>query len=363
MILILWVSVNPLVFAQEYTGGDSTYSDLITGSATEAVTAPGDSPYNVGDLFSSDEGDGAEGGKKSLLDKFLSKNAQKTLFKVFEHGSKALKAAKIGRNVYKSLTGKRLNPALQGISDILVLYGVIDPPTKTANADGSTPDGQPTYKGPNYDDNPDLFDLEPDSPRNVYAIARNARAISEAFYENLSGIVLSEEGQQVRQAEQEADDLAQEETVAAHESIIEIVGVSEEQAAANVTAAEQVQVIGAEAQGDKSAQSVMKRLALQQAYGSGISAQTSQQLAGLTASAGHQNRSLSALANLAQVQNRKLSKLEILAASGNKQRAQNNFLIEAQKHGDDLKQDIQAASTRNTILTPQIPGLGDAESE
>ena len=356
------MSVNPVVFAQEYTGSDSTYSDLITGSATEAATAPGGSPYDVGDIFSSDD-KGDAGGQKSLLDKFLSKNAQKTLFKVVEHGSKALKAAKIGRNVYQSLTGKRLDPALQGISDILVLYGVIDPPEKTASGEGSTPEGQPTYEGPNYDDNPSLLDLEPDSPRNVYALARNARAISEGFYENLSGLVLSEEGQQVTQAEQESDDLAQEETVAAHGDIIEIVGVSEEQASANVAAAEEVQVIGSAAQGDESSQSVLKRIALQQGYSTGVNAKTSQQIAGLAAATGHQNRSLSALANLAQVQNRKLSKLEILQASANKQRAQNNFLLEALKHGDDLQQDIQAASTRNSFLTPQIPGLEESKAE
>lgn len=352
-----------MVFAQEFTGEDTPYTDLLTETATQTVTqttTTEDNPYGVGDLFSDTEGDGEQ---KSLLDRFLSKGAQQTLFKVIQHGSKALKAAKIGRSVYDSLTGKQLNPALKGISDILVLYGVIDPPEKTANADGSTPDGQPTYEGPNLEDSPSLLDLDPDSPRNVYAMARNARAISEGFYENLAGIVLSEDGQQATQAEQEADDLAQQETVAAHDDIIEIVGVSEAQASANMAAAEEVQVIGSEAQGDKSSQSVLKRIALQGAYRSNIDAQTSQQLMGLTAATGHQNRSLSALANLAQVQNRKLSKLEILQASSNKQRAQNNFLLEALKHGDDLKQDIQAASTRNSILTPQIPGLAEAEAE
>lgn len=353
------MSVNPLVHAQAFTGEDTPYTDVITDTATQAVTSPGDSPYNTSDIFT---GSDTDGGQKSLLDRFLSKSAQRSLFKVIEHGSKALKAAKIGRGVYEALSGKQLNPALKGITDILVLYGIIDPPQKTATTEG-TQGGQPPDAGPTYENNPSWLDLEPDSPRNVYAIARNARAIGEEFHEKLTEIVLSEEGQQVMQAEQEADELAQQETVAAHADIIEIVGVSEEQAAANVAAAEEVQVIGAAAQSDKSSQSILKRIALQGGYRSGIDAQTSQQLAGLTATAAHQNRSLVALANMSQVHNRKLNKLEILQASGNQQRAYNNFLLEAMKHGEDLKQDIQAASTRNSILTPQIPGLGEADEE
>ncbi|MGR3280590.1 hypothetical protein ACSYAD_36660, partial [Acaryochloris marina NIES-2412] len=89
------------------------------------ASQPGDSPYNVGDIYTgSDKG----GQPKGLLDRILSKKAQKSLFKVIEHGSKALKAAKIGRNVYRAVTGKRLQPALKGVTDILVLYGIIDPP-------------------------------------------------------------------------------------------------------------------------------------------------------------------------------------------------------------------------------------------
>lgn len=351
--MILWVSViNPPVHAQSFTGEDTPYTDIITQTAA----APGDSPYNVSDIYTgSDKGSGQP---KGLLDRILSKKAQKSLFKVIEHGSKALKAAKIGRNVYRAVTGKRVQPALKGVTDILVLYGIIDPPKTTAQG-GSSTDGRPTYKGPSYEDNPSRLNIEPNSPREVYAIARNVQAISEEFHEKLTQIVLSDEGQELIQAEEETATLAQEETIAAQDSITEIVGVSEEQASANVASAEEVQVLGAEAQGDKSSQSVLKRLSLQQAFNATIGSQTSQQLAGLTAASAHQNRSLGAIASQNLVQTRKLSKLELLQASGNQQRTQTNFMLEALKHGEDLKQDIQVANTKYSFFTPQIPGLGE----
>ncbi|QUY45611.1 hypothetical protein [Acaryochloris marina] len=356
LIVILWVSVNPPIHAQSFTQPDYDYSSVISNTASQ----PGDSPYNVGDIYSSS--DKGNGQPKGLLDRILSKKAQKSLFKVIEHGSKALKAAKIGRNVYRAVTGKRLQPALKGVTDILVLYGIIDPPQTTAQG-GSSTDGRPIYKGPSYEDNPSRLDIEPNSPREVYAIARNVRAIGEEFHEKLTQIVLSDEGQELIQAEEATAALAQEEAIAAQDSITEIVGVSEEQASANVSAAEEIQVLGAEAQGDKSSQSILKRLSLQQAFSSSIGAQTSQQLTGLTAASAHQNRSLGAIASQNLVQTRKLSKLELLQASGNQQRTQTNFMLEALKNGEDLKQDIQVASTKYSFFTPQIPGLGEPESK
>ncbi|NJM67370.1 MAG: hypothetical protein HC851_17685 [Acaryochloris sp. RU_4_1] len=351
LILVLWVSVNPIVYAQSVTG-DSPYnvSDITTDTPTF-----GDSPYNVGDLYP--DADSGEGEPESLLDRLFDKKTQRTLFKVLEHGQRALKAAKIAKNVYQSLSGKRVKPALQGISDILVMYGIINPPEKTANT-GNTPDAnKPNYEGPSYEDNPSRFDLEGTTPREVYALARNARAIGEEFHQKLTQLVLSAEGQEAINAEEELGEFAQEEATGSQTDITEVVGISQEQAAANTMAAEQVQVIGATAQGDRSSQQILKRLALQQAYGSTISAQSSQQLAGLTATAAHQNRTMGALTSLGVVQNRKLGILQMLEASGNQQRAHSNFLLESLKYDKDLKQDIQAVSTKLSLLTPQIPGF------
>lgn len=247
------------------------------------------------------------------------------------------------QSIWQKIRLGKLADAIQDILGLIELINSTKEATVTSDEDSS------------YDD--------PETPEEVYRQEKNVESNRAQIPQNLLGIVFSPQGQERLKNQQEQIVGIQQAVTEAQQEIYKESQLLADMAEIGVRDAGEIKVIGDKAQSEKASQDVLKALAAQNKYLSGIMAGNSEQLASLGQIEAYQSAQLNGINSQLGILNDKTEVLEVLIASQNHQMAQINAHSKEQKNYQHYKDSLEKGLNQKLSRMPFIPGLYPVEEE
>lgn len=331
-------------------------TDLYTSNSQ-----PRPSTYNPQGIFKvSDIQQAANDAKPNVFkDLFLGPSANRALhpttvkiFDILGKAQKGLQTYKFAKGAYDAIAGKNSNGAIGNIRNILLLYGVIDPNAAVATAAtiGTTQTAATIASATSNSDRIQKAALgQPVTPSQWYVKGINNDAIASMAAQTGPDMILSPDGQQRLQSEEEiAAASAEAIEIVISDAATSAVQVRQYEQTAQTQAASSAEVAQG-AQKRKSTQQAVKDLNTLAGIQANLSAIQASTLAELNDNSLRNLGGMASIVGMQRVQNDKLTTLQLVTALNGRQLANINSGVH-RSHNYTVMKDLQQRKSRQTSL-------------